>query len=78
MPIYMLGARLLELHRVVPLGINQAPGIALLSYSGRLYCGFDSDWGTLPDLHDLVETVRTELDALCKAAAETAALDRKF
>ena len=29
-------------------------GIALMSYDGRLFWGFNADWDQLPDLHDFV------------------------
>ena len=40
---------------------NQALGVALFSYDGRLYWGFNADWDAVPDLHDLVEAVEREL-----------------
>jgi hypothetical protein len=49
---------------VVPLFQNQALGVALLSYDGRLYWGFNADWDVLPDLHELVTAVEQEFDAL--------------
>ena len=46
---------------LVPLFANQALGIALFSYDGRLYWGFNADWDAIPDLHELVEAVEREL-----------------
>jgi WS/DGAT/MGAT family acyltransferase len=69
-PVYLLGARMLEIYPLVPLAANQALGIALFSYNGRLYWGFNSDWDALPDLHDVVEGVDQEFERLRKAAAE--------
>jgi len=63
-PVYVLGARMLACYPVVPLFQNQALGLALFSYDGRLYWGFNSDWDVVPDLHDLVAAVEHELDAL--------------
>jgi len=68
-PVYMLGGRMQEIYPLVPLYMNQALGIALFSYSGGLYWGFNADWDALPDLHDLVEAVDVEFKALCDAAA---------
>ncbi|MCB9651386.1 MAG: wax ester/triacylglycerol synthase family O-acyltransferase [Alphaproteobacteria bacterium] len=56
-PLYLLGARMLETYPLVPLFIEQCLGIALFSYAGRLFWGFNSDWETMPDLHALVENV---------------------
>jgi WS/DGAT/MGAT family acyltransferase len=63
-PVYLLGARMLETYPVVPLAANQALGIALLSYDDGLYWGFNADWDALPDLHDLVDDVENSFEAL--------------
>jgi len=52
-PLFLLEARMLECYPVVPLMPGQAMGIALFSYDGALYFGFNADWEALPDLHDL-------------------------
>jgi diacylglycerol O-acyltransferase len=65
-PVYMLGARMLEVYPVVPLFVNQAVGIALFSYDGALYWGFNACWDALPDLHDLVTAVGAEFETLRK------------
>lgn len=59
--VYIAGARMLACHPLVPLYSNQALGVALFSYEGRLHWGFHADWDALPDLHDLVEGVEREL-----------------
>jgi hypothetical protein len=46
---------------LVPLFSNQALGVALFSYDGWLYWGFNADWDAVPDLHDLVDAVEREL-----------------
>jgi WS/DGAT/MGAT family acyltransferase len=58
--VYVLGARMLACYPVVPLFRNQGLGVALFSYDGRLYWGFNADWDVLPDLHDLVTAVEAE------------------
>jgi diacylglycerol O-acyltransferase len=68
-PVYLLGARQLEAYPVVPLLANQALGIALLSYDGGLYWGFNSDWDALPDLHGLVEDILAGFEELREIAA---------
>jgi len=65
-PIYLNGARLLESYPLVPLFENQALGIALFSYDGGLYWGFNSDWDALPDLHDFVVAIDREFETLRK------------
>ena len=68
-PLYFLGARLLECYPVVPLFNSLALGIALFSYDGRLFWGFNADWDAVPDLHDLVGAVEREFTTLCDAAS---------
>jgi diacylglycerol O-acyltransferase len=69
-PLYLLGARMLEAYPLVPLFENQALGIALFSYAGRLCWGFNSDWDLLPDLHRVVEDVAESFAELRHAAAQ--------
>ncbi|MFA9565682.1 MAG: wax ester/triacylglycerol synthase family O-acyltransferase [Acidimicrobiales bacterium] len=70
-PVYLLGARQLETYPVVPLLANQTLGIALMSYEHGLFWGFNADWDTIPDLHDLVERVDTGFSDLSAAAPAT-------
>jgi WS/DGAT/MGAT family acyltransferase len=65
-PVYLLGARMLEVYPLVPLFSNQGLGIALFSYEGALFWGFNADWDALPDLHDLVLAVGAEFETLRK------------
>lgn len=69
-PVYVAGARMTACYPLVPLFANQALGIALFSYDGRLYWGFNADWDALPDLHELVAAVDHEL-GIIRALAET-------
>jgi diacylglycerol O-acyltransferase len=62
--VYLFGAKLREVYPVVPLGLNQALGVALFSYDGALYWGFNADWDQLPDLHELVDLVDREFAEL--------------
>jgi WS/DGAT/MGAT family acyltransferase len=68
-PVYVLGCRMLACYPLVPLFRNQALGIAIFSYDGRLWWGFNADWDALPDLHDIVEAVGAEAGALARVAA---------
>lgn len=67
-PVYLLGARMTSCFPLVPLYQNQALGVALFTYDGRLHWGFNADWDALPDLHDLVQAVDDEVDALAELA----------
>jgi hypothetical protein len=68
LPLFLLEAPLLEAYPVVPLFKQQGVGLALFSYNGGLYWGFNADWDTLPDLHDLTEALRAEFDELQRLA----------
>ncbi len=68
MPLYLLGARLRAIYPMMPLFSNQALGVAVISYAGGVSWGFNSDWDTLPDLHDLVVGVGEDFEELRKAS----------
>ncbi|CAG0954632.1 diacylglycerol O-acyltransferase [Myxococcaceae bacterium] len=68
MALYLLGARMLEAHPMVPLLGAQSVGIALFSYGGRLSWGFNADWDLVPDLHELVLAVERSFDQLRRRA----------
>jgi WS/DGAT/MGAT family acyltransferase len=62
--VYLNGAHLRESYPLVPLFDNQALGIALTSYDGGLYWGFNADWDAIPDLHDFVTAIEQEFELL--------------
>ena len=66
MPVYLLGAHMLAAYPVVPLMPRQALGIAMISYDGGFYWGFNSDWDAVPDLHDFVEETTREYETIIK------------
>jgi len=66
LPVFMSGARMLESYPLVPLFENQALGIALFSYDGSLYWGFNADWDAIPDLHEFVQGIEREFEILRK------------
>ena len=65
-PVFLNGARLLESYPLVPLYENNALGIALFGYDGRIFWGFNADWDALPDLHDFVTAIDHEFETLRK------------
>lgn len=69
-PVYVAGAKLLVCYPLVPLFANQALGVALFSYAGKLHWGFNADWDVLPDLHEVVEAVEREVAALTDGVRE--------
>jgi len=69
-PLYVLGARLLELIPQLPLFEQQGLGVAVLSYCGRLHIGLIGDRDLAPDLGSLRESLLasfTELERVAHA-----------
>jgi hypothetical protein len=67
-PLYLLGAKMLEWQPCVPLAGDLGLGIALLSYNGRIFWGFNADWEAVPDLHDFVNAIEESFEELREAA----------
>jgi len=67
-PLWLLEARMLAAHPVVPLMGLLGLGIALFSYDGTLSWGFCGDWDLVPDLHELVTATEDAFEALYEAA----------
>jgi WS/DGAT/MGAT family acyltransferase len=67
-PLYLLGARMLDNYGLVPLTDNLCLGIVLFSYAGQLCWGFTAEWDLLPDLHDFVNDVEVAFRELQRAA----------
>jgi diacylglycerol O-acyltransferase len=66
-PLYLAGKRMIDTFPMVPLAKNQALGVALLSYAGRINFGLVGDYDLLWDLDDFAIDVQ---DALAELAAE--------
>jgi len=73
-PLYVLGSRMVSANPLVTLLANQALGIAVFTYDGRMQFGFNADWDLVPDLHDLVlDTERSFADLRRAAGLDGAA-----
>jgi WS/DGAT/MGAT family acyltransferase len=70
-PLYLLGARMLEAHPMVPLLGTLSVGIALFSYQRTLSWGFTADWDLVPDLHELVVATQESFAQLLARAEAT-------
>lgn len=68
-PMYLLGARQLDMYPVLPLIGNQALGIVLMSHGDSLCWGLNADWDAMPDLHDLVERLEDGYTELAEIAS---------
>jgi len=58
MPLYLLGCKALSMQPLVPLFPGVGIGVAVLSYNGTLFWGFQADYDHVPDLHRFVDDVR--------------------
>jgi diacylglycerol O-acyltransferase / wax synthase len=63
-PLYMLGAKMLDNYGQVPLTDYLGLGIVLFSYAGTLCWGFNADWDLVPDLHEFVVAVEESFGEL--------------
>ena len=57
-PLYLLGCKALSMQPLVPLFPGVGIGVAILSYDGTLFWGFQADYDHVPDLRRFVEDVR--------------------
>jgi diacylglycerol O-acyltransferase / wax synthase len=67
-PLYLLGRRLLAFHPQVPLTLNTALGIAIMSYDGHLFFGLLGDYDALPDLDEVASDLDHAIAELAAAA----------
>jgi len=68
LPLYLLGRELQSIYPVVPLALNTALGIAIMSYDGRLGFGLLGDYDALPDLDEVAADLERSIDELGAAA----------
>jgi diacylglycerol O-acyltransferase / wax synthase len=64
MPLYLAGARVLEVFPVLPLIANEPLGVGALSYAGTFNIGVVADRDAYPDLDVFAAGAREELHAL--------------
>jgi diacylglycerol O-acyltransferase len=75
LPLYMMGRRLLAFYPKVPLALNTALGIAIMSYDGRVFFGLLGDYDALADIDALaadVDAAIAELAAIAGAPVKRA------
>jgi diacylglycerol O-acyltransferase / wax synthase len=75
-PLYLLGARMLDNYGLVPLTDNLCLGVVLFSYAGKLCWGFTVDWDLIPDLHDFVLDVEASFRELAELDPPATAKER--
>jgi WS/DGAT/MGAT family acyltransferase len=67
-PLYLQGRRLRAFYPQVPLTLNTALGIAIMSYDGRLGFGLLGDYDALPELDQVALDLEHAIDELAEAA----------
>jgi hypothetical protein len=67
-PLYMLGQQLEAMFPMVPLAVNQALGIAIMSYNGQLNFGLNADYDAVPDIEVLADELKASIEELAAAA----------
>ena len=67
-PLYLQGRRLRAFYPQVPLTLNTALGIAIMSYDGRLGFGLLGDYDAMPDLEEVAADLERSIDELAAAA----------
>ncbi|HEX8745275.1 MAG TPA: wax ester/triacylglycerol synthase family O-acyltransferase [Thermoleophilaceae bacterium] len=67
-PLYMMGRKMIELFPMVPLAPNQALGVAIMSYNGRINFGLVGDYDVMADLDQLARDFQAALAELAEAA----------
>jgi diacylglycerol O-acyltransferase / wax synthase len=65
-PVYLAGARVLEVFPVLPLIGNVTIGVGALSYAGQFTITVVADRDAVPDLDTFAAAARRELRALCE------------
>jgi len=70
-PLYVAGARMLEMFPVVPLAGGQVVTIGLTSYAGGVYYGLNADRDAMADVDVLAALIEESLAELVMASMET-------
>jgi hypothetical protein len=67
-PLFMVGREMHDLIPMVPLAPNQALGVAIMSYNGRINFGLVGDYDVMYDLDDIAHDFEVALAELAAAA----------
>ncbi len=76
-PLYLLESQMLESYALVPLWQAHGVGVALFSYAGSVYWGFNADYDIVPDVDLFAEAVREAFDELHEAAKKVKPTPKK-
>jgi diacylglycerol O-acyltransferase len=72
-PLYLLESQMLESYALVPLWHGHGVGVALFSYAGQVYWGFNADYDVVPDVDAFAASIDAAFRELYKAATEQTA-----
>ena len=75
-PLYLMGHELRDLFPMVPLARNQALGVAIMSYNGKMNFGLVGDYDGMHDLDDLADDFQDSLAQLADAAGVSLSSER--
>ena len=75
-PLYLMGHELRDLFPMVPLARNQALGVAIMSYNGKMNFGLVGDYDGMHDLDDLADDFQESLAQLAEAAGVSLTSER--
>jgi diacylglycerol O-acyltransferase / wax synthase len=67
-PLFMMGRKLRSFYPKVPLVLNTALGIAIMSYDGKLFFGLLGDYDAMDDIDDFASDLRSAIAELATAA----------
>jgi diacylglycerol O-acyltransferase / wax synthase len=76
-PLYILGRRMLAFYPMVPVVLNTALGIAIISYDGKIFFGLLGDYDAMADLDDFAADLGSAIDELATAAGVPARRRRR-
>jgi WS/DGAT/MGAT family acyltransferase len=68
LPLFLLGAELKEIYVQAPLIQNLGMAIAVMSYDGKVFWGFNADYDRVPDVADLTVMVQDAFERLAEVA----------
>lgn len=67
-PLYLLGSPMVASYPLVPLWQTHGIGVALFSYAGTVYWGFNADYDIVPDVAAFAAAISAAFDELYDAA----------
>jgi WS/DGAT/MGAT family acyltransferase len=69
-PLYLLGAQMVATYPLVPLWRSHGVGVALFSYDGTVFWGFNADYDLVADIDDFAAAMAASFAELSAAAGE--------